>query len=734
MYNYSKTDDELIEKTNKAIAELIYPKYELQKAYNYYYGKRDAEQFRYLEENFGIGNPTSVEFTPLIKKHIDVLVGEYLGIPILPKITCKDETTISKISREKEIQISNEVYKFLKDRLQNKLLKFIEKQGQDPLQDDTVKMEIDKLVEDLDTSFISSFESAAQDVLQYIIQSRRTDFISHLKQLLIDLLITGYTFYKVSPTKNNQNISIEVLNPLNTFVDRNLESPYIKDSYRVVIRRWYTQAEILNKYGKELSEEDINMIKDEWRGHSDDSYYYVRACGAMPMSDGIRAGEEVVIPGYPESYAGHSHTFDRVPVYEVEWLEVDDKFKMHRQSTVRIGEEIYILNEVDKNVVRSIDDPSKCELSVNGIYYLNRNSEPYSLMLACMSLQDKYDMLNFYRDNLIANSGTTGDILDISLLPAKLGVNFPERVQKYIAYKKQGIAMIDSAQEGRMMNGQAPLNTIFQGFDDTVKVQAVQAIQLAIEAVENTACSITGVFRERLNGIEQRDAVSNVKQGATNSWIITKQYFTQMDLVSEEILLDCLNTAKKVYKNGLTGELILGDKKSKVFTALPEHYTLTDFDVHIDTTTDTLKDLETLKQVLPNLVQGQLLSPDMIIEVATSKNLSQLKQDVKHSMKKQEEKNNQLGQLQQQLQELQQQLQQAQTQIKQYESQINEMDQAKLQLEQQKVKMQNDVDWFNAQTERQYKQSTAEQDKKRTEIELAQMYDGNPYNDQVKNV
>ena len=37
------TKDELIDKTNKAISELIYPKYDLQKAYNYYNGIRDED-------------------------------------------------------------------------------------------------------------------------------------------------------------------------------------------------------------------------------------------------------------------------------------------------------------------------------------------------------------------------------------------------------------------------------------------------------------------------------------------------------------------------------------------------------------------------------------------------------------------------------------------------------------------------------------------------------------------
>ena len=72
------TQDELIEKTDSAISELVYDKVKLQKAYNYYNGFRDAEQFKYLEENFGIGNPTAVEFTPLIRKHVDALIGEYL--------------------------------------------------------------------------------------------------------------------------------------------------------------------------------------------------------------------------------------------------------------------------------------------------------------------------------------------------------------------------------------------------------------------------------------------------------------------------------------------------------------------------------------------------------------------------------------------------------------------------------------------------------------------------------
>jgi hypothetical protein len=61
-----------------------------------------------------------------------------------------------------------------------------------------------------------------------------------------------------------------------------------------------------------------------------------------------------------------------------------------------------------------------------------------------------------------------------------------------------------------------------------------------------------------------------------------------MDIVTAEMLLDALNVAKRVYKNGLTGTIILGDKYQKIFTALPEYFTLSDHDIHIITSTDIM--------------------------------------------------------------------------------------------------------------------------------------------------
>lgn len=379
------TKDKLIHKTDIAISELVYAKYDLQKAYNYYNGIRDADQFRYLEEVYGANTPTTLHFTPLIKKHIDALIGEYLGTPIIPKVSCKDSETISNIYREKQLKVAQSLQEYLKQHLKSDVLNIISGKNTN---DDVIEQQLKRLMEDINTNFISEYEIAAQNVIEYIMQSRDTDMITVLRDLLLDLLITGYAFYKVERTVGNNSVKIRALSPLNTFVDRNFESPYIKNSYRAVVRNWMTKNQVLNKYGKEMSQSDRKQLEEKWGSIYDTAMYYVRMGEnkGVPVTDGLMAGTEVT-PGYPDYRDGILH--ELIPVYEVEWTETDKDFVMQRYSTIRIGEDVYILRGKDENVMRSRSNPTYCSLSVNGIYFLNRGVKPYSLVLACAHLQDR---------------------------------------------------------------------------------------------------------------------------------------------------------------------------------------------------------------------------------------------------------------------------------------------------------------------------------------------------------
>lgn len=207
-----------------------------------------------------------------------------------------------------------------------------------------------------------------------------------------------------------------------------------------------------------------------------------------------------------------------------------------------------------------------------------------------------------------------------------------------------------------------------------------------------------------------------------------------MDLIVNEILLDCLNLAKVVFKNGLTGTLILGDKYQKVFTALPEYFTLSDHDVRIVTSSDAVKDLEQVRQVIPEFVKAGGLPPDIIIEAITSKSIPDLKYKVKKAMKVQKEENNKIAQLTKKLEEMSNQMKQADELIKKQQTEIKQLNKTKLQLEQQEMQMKYQIEQYKAKTDRTYKEATIEEQKRRTELEIEQMYDGNPYNDTVAKI
>jgi hypothetical protein len=161
--NKQEQEQEILDHINRAINELVYEKTQLIKAYNYYHGKRDPEQFRHLEENYGIGTPTSVEFIPLVRKHVDVLIGEYLSTPLLPRISCKDKDTLSNINRDKQLKINSEVAAALKQHLQNQIYSAI--QGKPGTPDTQIQEELEKVLEATERNFISEYEIAGQNIV-----------------------------------------------------------------------------------------------------------------------------------------------------------------------------------------------------------------------------------------------------------------------------------------------------------------------------------------------------------------------------------------------------------------------------------------------------------------------------------------------------------------------------------------------------------------------------------------
>lgn len=310
---------------DKAINELVYDKVQIRKAYQYYHCHRDAEQFKALEDNYGIGTPTSVQFTPLIKKHIDVLVGKYLELEPDLKISCKDTDTISNILREKQLKIDKALYDYLNQYLRNNIISVL-LNNKEVVNDPFIEKELKSIQDNLERSFVSEYEIAAQNILKYLKQSRNVDMKNKLKLLLIDLLISGTCYYRSRPTNGGKNINFEALSPLNTFVEKNPNSPYLADSRRAVIRKFMTREAILNEYRDELTQDAVKKLKDiQETGESNTTTYFVRTSHIPPqgttrpsLTSGILGGLEAHPTWCGDDRAINQYNPHLIEVHEVE--------------------------------------------------------------------------------------------------------------------------------------------------------------------------------------------------------------------------------------------------------------------------------------------------------------------------------------------------------------------------------------------------------------------------------
>lgn len=500
----------------------------------------------------------------------------------------------------------------------------------------------------------------------------------------------------------------------------------MKNGYKSVVRKWMTAEEVEIKYGDYLSRKDLDTLRD-WKNFYEEDGQYALVTGQSARCgdlNGIWSG--VGVHPYDSDY--QERKWDLIPVYEVEWIDSaleDGKWIGYCYHVTRIGADIYILDADDVMMPRNIDNPNEARLSINGIWYTNGHGAPYSLMLATADLQDKYDLNLYKKDNAMALSGTKGAIVDISQLPTSLGSTPDERLIKFQAYRKVGLSLIDTAQEGIPLN-----NTYFNGFDDTLNPGEIQAYQLSIQMIEDTVSSITGVFRERLGGIEQRDAVANVEVGMQQSYIITKRYYSAMDTLVKEMLCDCIDMAKVVYKNGLTGQLVLGDQK-EIFTLLPEYYTFTSYDISLADSTEIIKEQELIKQLAMQLASSNQVDPEILFIVSTSKSLTEMKELTMKSIREKKIENNQLVQLQQQLEQAQTNMKQMQKQLEESTKKIAQLNEKKLNIEQQNNQMDQEVAYAKIKADKEVKDRELDLIEQRNKLEAAQLFDNNPQNDAI---
>ena len=694
----------LSSKIDHYIQQYVYTKKHITKARNMYEGRRDIEDFNHITTAYGLQNALDLEFTPIIKPRVDILIGEMLRETFRYTVTCLDKNTINKIENEKE----KERLKALLDYAQMQL----QQMGETP------PIYAQKAVEDIykkyGDSYKSNYVKGVYFLMEFFRSDNRFDLKQKLKQYFLDLLLTGEAYYRVKPGPGLVDPELEIIKPENMYYNKNTNSQYLDTTDCIVHRELYTRQQVLEKFGYMLSEDDLKNLFSSWSEVKQQNYpqysradvrtldaigdlrgsyftqwsfnpyetvevYHVEFLSHNKVEDEeVTAGDFNIEPISNENYAfpqANGMTTGDGGVDGEKW-----KWREDRYEGYRIGQNVYFGMGKTIEVHRSQDNPYKAGFSYDGITYNDRNGEPYSLGLALAPIQDKYDLLMYFRDNLIANSGVKGSRVNLAAIPKVFGKDFNERMSKFISYRKQGVEFIDPTEAG------AELFQHYGDFDNSIDGNGLKAIGEVLGSLEAQADILTGVNRQMYGNIEEKDAVTNVKVGIERSSLMVKDYFELLKVSRERIFNRMIQTAQVLYKKGKRGAYILGSNQI-TFEVVAKDFVHSDYGINVTMDGEDAMRVERVQRVAEELASAGLIEPQVLLKIVTHDNIVDMMDELEDSIFKQKQENSQLAQLQQQVEQTTEQLNQIQKELSSSQKQNQSYVKQNYDLEERKVKV-----------------------------------------------
>ncbi len=703
------------------IANLVREKRWIKTYRNYYSGIRDNTEFEYLTENFGIGTPSALKFTPLIKPRIDALLSQVESETFNYRVSCIDDKTIDLIQEQKKIKKLDEITASI-DQFSKSAVKAFqqgEENGQPPseLADSLLKIQ-----SKYGTNYLSDFEIAAQNVLRYFENDYHMDLKQKLKQLALDVLITGECHFRVLIDRVGADPVLEVIKPENIYYNKNTNSQYFDTVDAVVHREFLTRKEILKNYGKFMSAEQREYL------YGDRS--------RTRTARQLRSGQDLELYYNDEDplWGQKSYTnLDTVEVFHVEWVALNEvaysdedrkdeqqvegyqskvnkkAWRVDRYEGIRIAGSVYLNAGKSSHVIRSESRPYECQLSYNGIAYNDRNGKPYSIVGAMKDIQDIYDLTHFYRDNLIANSGVPGSRINIAGIPKVLGNEFMERLMKFIALKKSGFELIDPTEPGAQMFQH------YGDFDGSVSGNSLQGINSVLMMMEKQADLIAGVNQQMLGQIAERDAVGNVKTGIQQSLMISNDLFELIRTNHKRLLTDMLHAAKIAYSKGKKASYIAGSE-AYVFEIVPEQFSFSDYAISITYSSKDAMKLMELQAIAKEFAAGGMIEPDILTQVVLSDSITEINRLMKESWIKTKTEKNELGQANQQLEQLQEQLKKMEGELNSSTQQVKTFEQQAFGLKERELTIKENES--HARLSLDTKELSQDKDKDTKELEL----------------
>ena len=670
---------------NYFIALLVRDNSYIETARNYYSSKRDISDFEYLEDVYGMQNPIDLGFTNIIKPRVDALIG--LSILSEPEFTVayNDKETIDAADSERMEAFLSEIDNHTK----NYMSRVRKKQdaapkegsgGADGGEDPGVSLFMETLNEKYGETFESSYAAAAVNAMDTLVNDPEID-LAHLKtQVSKDYFITGQAYTREIYRGDVKKPTEERIPPEQLFTNRPKIDNDLKKTDAVVRMQMLRPHQILKMFGDKMTKEQAVKIFGKAYATTGSSMDLMH--GPRDLDDDVEAGEQMDTMYMSTGYSNGGVTPEGAiyPVYHVEWLastKIPDGrgghvYREDRYEVYRVGMDVFLGGRRATEAPRRKDEPWKTSLSYKGIVNHPGNGHIVSTVLQMKELQDLYDIIMFFRNNTVATSGVNGSRVNIAAIPKALGKKFMDRLTKWITIRKQGLELVDPTEEG------AELFQHYGEFKASIDGNAMQGITGVLESLTMQADIISGVPRQMLGIIEERDAVENVRAGMNQVSILSLEMFRDIDRLLASGLQGLLDMLKYAYRDApLEGVRRIGAAFIP-FTIDSDKFSVVDHEITVISAGVESAKLLKIIGMAKELMSGGAVDPDVVIQLLNVKSAKQAEYLLRRGVAKKKKENANLQEMQSQLEQAGNQIKKLEAEIERLNNNSDKLDQAKL--------------------------------------------------------
>lgn len=573
----------------------------MQECYNIYYGEQDEADFEYLTGKGNYRMPARVRSIPMLRPFWDILSATFLSRPIETNVYAIDNDNLSTKKDLLAKQLVDDYIRELRGRqmraqaiaeraqaaessmgMQNgssgmsqqasMLMEEINRSN------DLLENQLEKLQTDAGMDFATQSERHIADGLRYLVQTQGLKDV--FAEGFRDLYVVDNAIFTVDSAEEGADPTLRRVSPLEFYYQAGDGVRHLRDCERIVERQWLTLSQVIERYGDDMSAQEISDLKSVFSGiryqamalydYDDPSSLYGGA-GCDRLYDGSVSGDgmiEVINCSWfaPRkiTFVEHPNKYDPSLPYVRLASDDDEAKKMLRKRSkirhryVRDLHQCVLINgtiSVKSGMapMQFRDACGNAHQPYSGYAYNSTDNKPYSRVWAVRSIHILYQLAYYQTEMLITMSGLRGFIVDMAQLPKNW------TLEKLLYYAKQGIVPVDSTMPNLENSRRHTGFNQFTSYDQTFGNSLVQITQF-LDRLDHLAGRVIGIPPQRLGEVSASDGLGTNRQAIAQSNLTTEVLFHKMNTVISQSLNMLIHMLPHCWKNGKRGQFVLGGK------------------------------------------------------------------------------------------------------------------------------------------------------------------------------